>query len=155
MTSDSFRLSRNEAGPEVVAEHLRACDAHFVPPLVGRVEIDAYAAKIASHAERFEIWHNGHLVALVAAYCNAPAREAAHITNVSVLPTWHGRGLASRLLTRCLDHACKLGFETIDLEVNSDNVPAVALYHKQGFRKAGDTRMSRTLQSPIETPRHE
>lgn len=152
MTSDLLRISRNEAGPAIVSEHLRACNAHFVPPLAERVQIDSYASKIVGRAERFEAWYGGHLIALVAAYCNAPTHESAHITNVSVLPMWHGQGLASHLLRCCIDHACSLGFKTVDLEVNSDNEAAVALYYKHGFRTAGGTRMSRTLLSPDGAP---
>lgn len=116
-----------------IAAHLQACDAAFVPPLSGRVDIDAYARKIDDKAQRFEAWHDGELVGLVAAYCNAPDRSVAFVTSVSVLPDWQGRGIASHLLENCIGHIRELGFARIELEVDSGNGAARALYEKHGF----------------------
>ena len=66
----------NKASEAEIAEHLSRCDADFVPPLSGRVEINEYAKKIANKATRFEAWSGGMLVSLVAAYCND--HEKAH-----------------------------------------------------------------------------
>ena len=67
----------NQADPEQIAEHLRACDASFTPPLSGRLEISGYAQKIADKANRFEAWAEGELVGLVAAYCNVTGNPTA------------------------------------------------------------------------------
>ena len=84
----------NKASEAEIAEHLSRCDADFVPPLSGRVEINDYAKKIASKATRFEAWSGGTLVGLVAAYCNDQEKHIAYITSVSVLR--NGRAKASR-----------------------------------------------------------
>jgi len=60
----------NKASEVEIAEHLSRCEADFVPPLSGRLEINDYAKKIASKAMRFEAWSDGRLVGLVAGYCN-------------------------------------------------------------------------------------
>jgi GNAT superfamily N-acetyltransferase len=120
-----------------VATHLSRCDAGFVPPLSGRVDIGAYAAKIAAHAERFEAWAGDELVGLVAAYCNDQSRHAAFITSVSVLAERSGAGIASRLLQDCIDHARSAGFTVVRLSVGRRQSTAMPLYGKFGFLAAG------------------
>lgn len=118
---------------EQIAAHLRACDHLFVPPLSSSVDMGNYADKIASRAQRFEAWVNGGLAGLVAAYCNVLDNDTAFITSVSVLPEWQSRGIASRLLVNCIDHLHGLGFARVELEVDSGNTAAMALYRKHGF----------------------
>ncbi|MBX7131459.1 MAG: GNAT family N-acetyltransferase [Fimbriimonadaceae bacterium] len=141
----------NKAAEADLAGHLRACDASFIPPLSGRVNIDEYAHKIFQHANRFEAWAEGVLVGLVAAYSNDEATRAAHITSVSVLSAWTGRGIAADLMRQSLAHARRVGMRQIGLEVAGDNAPAIKLYEKLGF-VAGQTtpasiRMSLSLES--------
>jgi ribosomal protein S18 acetylase RimI-like enzyme len=123
----------NKASEAEIAEHLSRCDADFVPPLSGRVEISDYAQKIASKATRFEAWSGGTLVGLVAAYCNDQEKRVAYITSVSVLKEWMSKGIAARLMSQCIEHAKASGMRQISLEVASDNAPAIRLYEKSGF----------------------
>ena len=71
----AFRSSK--ATEAQIAEHLARCDADFVPPLSGRVEINDYAKKISIKAKRFEAWSGDILVGLVAAYCNHHEKRIA------------------------------------------------------------------------------
>lgn len=130
------RFHRNFASSAQTAAHLRACDESFVPPLGTRVNIDDYARKLTDHAQRFEAWGDDELVGLVAAYCNAPDRQRAFITSVSVLPGWHRRGIASRLLAQCLDYLRHLGFARVELETDVHNTAARRLYAGHGFSSA-------------------
>jgi ribosomal protein S18 acetylase RimI-like enzyme len=131
-------LGQDRASPQQIADHLRACDADFVPPLSARVDIAGYAQKIATSARRHEAWADGELVGLVAVYCNQAARDAAFITSVSVLPGWRGRQLGEQLLRACLAEVEALGFARVELEVDARN-PAVALYRRHGFSAAATT----------------
>jgi ribosomal protein S18 acetylase RimI-like enzyme/SAM-dependent methyltransferase len=131
--SSAIEYRLNNASAAQIAAHLSRCDADFVPPLGSRVEIKAYAKKIASKATRFEAWSSGTLVGLLAAYCNDLDNAVAYITSVSVLPEWKGKGIAEQLMGQCIDHARVLGMQQIHLEVASDNAPAVKLYKKNGF----------------------
>ena len=81
-------IHRNRASAAEIDAHLRACDDSFAPALSRRVDIDAYASKIAARAERFEAWANDRLVGLLAAYCNDPERRVAFVTSVSVMHRW-------------------------------------------------------------------
>jgi ribosomal protein S18 acetylase RimI-like enzyme len=131
--SATIEYLRNKATVAEIAEHLRAGDGNFVPPLSSRVDIDDYASKIAARATRFEAWADGVLVGLVAAYCNDQERRIAYITSVSVLKEWMGKGLSAELMRHCIDHAKATGMRRISLEVARDNAPAIRLYEKNGF----------------------
>ena len=137
--SELLDYSSGRASAAQINGHLLRCDEVFVPRLGARVDIDDYARKIAGKAQRFEAWTSDDLVGLVAAYCNAPDKDVAFVTTVSVLPAWQGRGIASRLLENCIAHARKLGFAHIELEVGCGNGAALALYEKHGFSAAGET----------------
>jgi ribosomal protein S18 acetylase RimI-like enzyme len=149
MTNAPFVLERNRARADEVGAHLRACDTSFMPPLGERVDLDAYASKIVAQAERFEAREGDSLAGLVAAYCNDPARRTAFITSVSVLPSRQGHGLASRLLRECIAHVRLMGFERVELEVDTRNVPAARLYLKVGFELAGTDDRSQRLRLTV------
>ena len=123
----------NLATVEQIAEHLRACDRQFVPPLSSRVELDSYVKKIATQSVRFEAWVGQALVGLLAVYCNDTKSNVAYITNVSVFSKLSGQGVGAQLLSSCIDHVRSIGFARIELEVGRGNVAAVKLYEKFGF----------------------
>lgn len=123
----------NKATEAEIADHLSRCDADFVPPLSSRVEINDYAQKITSKATRFEAWSGGMLVGLVANYCNDQESRIAYITSVSVLREWMCKGIAANLIKQCIKHAEMSGMRQINLDVASDNAPAIKLYEKIGF----------------------
>ena len=142
-------LQRNRATAAAIADHLRACDRSFVPPLGARVEIDDYAAKIVAHAERFEAWSNDRLVGLLAVYCNDPVGKVAFVTSVSVLPGWQGQGVASRLLRACIEQLRQGHFEQIELEVDARNSAATLLYRKHGFSVASTRDHTQSLRLAV------
>jgi ribosomal protein S18 acetylase RimI-like enzyme len=146
MSAPAIQLHRNRSGTAEVAEHLRACDASFARPLSQRVDLDTYAAKIVTRAERFEAWTGGRLAGLVAAYCNDPARRVCFVTSVSVVPDCQGRGIASHLLAACVAHARRAGFKHVELEVDGHNTAAAGLYRRQGFAEVGMREYSQILQ---------
>lgn len=131
--SEPVEYHLNKASAVELAKHLLRCDADFVPPLSGRVDINEYAQKIANKAARFEAWSGGTLVGLVAAYCNDQESNNSYITSVSVLRELSGKGIARELTNLCIEHAQTLGMRQISLEVASDNAPAIKLYEKSGF----------------------
>jgi GNAT superfamily N-acetyltransferase len=136
--SDEISFLRNMATEVEIVEHLRRCDALYVPPLSERIEIGPYGSKIATRAERFEAWSGRALIGLVAAYCNDPELRAVYITSVSVLKDWQGRGVASRLVNQSVAFATEHGFKTVELEVNGGNLPAVRMYTTMGFELKED-----------------
>lgn len=130
-SSSKIEYKCGTADVDDIAEHLNICSKGFIPPLEKTVGIKAYAAKIAAKAVTFEAWADGRLVALVAAYFNTG--EKGFITNVSTMPEFAGRGLASELVTRSLEHARANAFKVIGLEVNAANERAIGVYRSLGF----------------------
>lgn len=62
------------------------------------------------------------------------------VTNVAVLPSWRGLGIAGRLMERLLSEAYGSGIDTFTLEVRAGNVPAIRLYESFGFQAEGRRR---------------
>lgn len=57
--------------------------------------------------------------------------------SVSVLREYWNKGIGSQLLLNVINFAKENSFEVIDLQVRSDNLPAIHLYEKFGFKKVG------------------
>lgn len=126
----------NRASAGDIESHLRECDAHFNPPLSRRVDIREFAAKIHFKSTRFEAWNQEHLVGLVSAYFNDPGRQTGFINHVGVSPALTGRGMATDLLGRCVEHGRQLGFAFLELEVSPRSRRAIRLYKRVGFKMA-------------------
>ena len=128
----SITYSRSLTTASQIAMHLAACDAHFQPPLSGRVIVGDYAEKLAARAVRFEAWSGDSLIGLVAVYGNE-APSPAYITNVSVLPGWTGRGIATHLLRAAIAYSGVNHFPRLRLEVAAAHAAAIRLYERCGF----------------------
>lgn len=145
-------MTVNCSGREDILRHFAACDASFDPPLSVRVNLSAYAEKLADHATRFEIWagedlKDSNLIGLVAVYCNAPDRLKAFISNVSVIPDHTGQGIARRLMEAALVHLRARGFTKVELEVSTGATAALGLYKTLGF--LGDEARGQPLRKMI------
>ena len=63
--------------------------------------------------------------------------DEGYISNVAVSPKYRRQGIADALIRR-LDEICTgHGLSFVSLEVRAGNVPAIALYEKHGFARAG------------------
>lgn len=65
------------------------------------------------------------------------AANEAHVTNIAVDPTYHGRKIGTRLLLTIITEAIARGAEIISLEVRVSNFVAQNMYVKFGFSVAG------------------
>lgn len=80
-------------------------------------------------------WEEGGVVAgflafrLAAGFCE--------ILNVAVHPAFCRRGIGFKLLSQTLADVRRRGGDTVTLEVNASNGPAVMLYEKAGFKRLG------------------
>ncbi len=68
---------------------------------------------------------------------NRKSRRMSHRGEfgISLKRAWWGSGAGSALMEAILAFARENGFEQLNLEVRSDNVRAIRLYEKYGFRK--------------------
>jgi ribosomal-protein-alanine N-acetyltransferase len=138
-------LAVNTGKAADILQHLQSCDESFVPPLSSRVDLQDYTRKIVGNAARFEAWSDDIIVGLVALYCNAPDRQVAYLSNVSVLPHAMGQGLGKRLMQEAIVHASRLDFDQMALEVSPGSAAAIALYRGLGFQDSGPERMTLPL----------
>ncbi len=63
--------------------------------------------------------------------------DEGHITNVAVHPQRRGRGYGALVLSALMQAAVDVGVTYMTLEVRVSNEPALGLYKKLGFKKAG------------------
>lgn len=63
--------------------------------------------------------------------------DEGHITNVAVHPDKRGKGYGTAVLSALMREAVEAGVFYMTLEVRVGNQPALALYQKLGFKKAG------------------
>lgn len=113
--------------------HFSKCNHSFNPPLQTYVNIEEYAEKIFHNAVRVEYWKNKVLSGLLAVYYNDDIYKIGFITNVSVLPELHGKGIASKLLKKAVRIGKSKEFVRVNLEVMKNNGAALRLYKRNGF----------------------
>ncbi len=124
---------------------LEAVDAEFAPPLSTRVELAAYADKLARQAVVFGAYRQGAMAAFAAIYCNDAAGRDAYLSMLAVAPDQRGCGLSSQVLGAAIAHARARGFARMTLEVYQNNDAALAVYRKLGFLETGRQQASLTL----------
>ncbi|MEO7992379.1 MAG: GNAT family N-acetyltransferase [Chryseolinea sp.] len=134
-----IEYTRNSATFEQIQNHLLECNDLFVPPLSLKVEIPAYSQKLITYAVNFEAWNETKLIGLVSVYLNDSHNRLAFISNVSIISTFAGKGIATVLLKECITYARNLQFEAIGLEVSLSNTRALNLYMKLGFKEVGES----------------
>ncbi len=130
-----FRYTVGMASIKSIHSHLMQCEDIFVQSLEIRVNIRSYAKKIFEKTITFEAWDSDNLIGLIAAYFNDPNVEMGFLTNVSIAKSYMGKGVASTLLTSCIEYAQKKGYKFVVLEVLKTNDQAINLYHKFKFKE--------------------
>jgi [ribosomal protein S18]-alanine N-acetyltransferase len=65
------------------------------------------------------------------------AADEAEILSIAVNASRRGKGLARALLDLHMRRLAGLGTRTIFIEVGKDNIPALKLYRRAGFREVG------------------
>ena len=118
---------------EEIFSHLKKCKNDFNPPLDSKVNIREYSIKLFDNAITFEAWIGNILIGLVAAYFNDMENHSGYITNVSLTKEYIGRGIASKLLSMCINYGKQHNFKKIHLEVLKGNSKAILLYQRHGF----------------------
>ncbi len=126
-------------------QHLKACDSSFIPILSQRVNIEEYGFKIADKAQTFEAWEGNVLAGLVAVYINVDSRTS-FITNVSVIKSYSGIGLANKLLQNCISFLQGIKIQKVSLEVGVENKAALKLYKKFNFIECGSNAQIKMLE---------
>lgn len=64
--------------------------------------------------------------------------DEGYIFNVAVRESYRNKGVATALINELVTYGKKNNFSFITLEVRKSNLPAISLYTKFGFLKAGE-----------------
>ncbi|MHC4376296.1 MAG: GNAT family N-acetyltransferase [Planctomycetota bacterium] len=72
-----------------------------------------------------------------------PGMEHVGVLGLGVLVECRGQGLGRALVSRCLEHAPRVGLWRVGLQVFDSNASAVALYRSLGFQLEGRQRRMR------------
>lgn len=114
-------------------DYLKAVDKSFPVPLSDKVVLEEYAKKLYDNAEIFVAYENDTIVGIFAGYVNDYDTKMAYGSVLTVLDTYQGCGIATRLLDAFCDCAKSRNMEKIMFCVYLDNEPAMKLYTKKGF----------------------
>ena len=89
------------------------------------------------HSVLYVVWKNGEIIG--DASLSGFSRRMSHRAEfgISVVKSEWGQGIGSALLQKCIMYAKEHAIELINLEVRSDNIRAIHVYEKYGFRKIG------------------
>ncbi len=129
---NDLSFSFNKSDVNQIKAHLQDVNKSFVPKLESYVDIELYAGKLYKLANRFEVFSDNALVALLAFYINKDGRYA-FITNLSVSEQYARRGIATTLLRQAIDYAKHNELNKILLEVKTENKRAINFYLKHNF----------------------
>jgi ribosomal-protein-alanine N-acetyltransferase len=75
--------------------------------------------------------------ALIGYWICMPVLDETHLLNLTVSPSYHGRGLGRWLLGEVHAAALRAGSSAVWLEVRPSNAAALALYERYGFSRVG------------------
>lgn len=77
----------------------------------------------------------------VQTFPNRPRRRHVGTIGMCVHDEWHGRGIGKVLMGACIELSDKwLNLKRLELEVFTDNAPAIRLYERFGFEREGTLR---------------
>ncbi len=70
----------------------------------------------------------------------APTLRHSAVLGMGIVAAYRGQGIGSRMLAATLELALARGIRRAELNVRSDNAPAIALYRRFGFVEEGTCR---------------
>ncbi len=101
----------------------------------------SYISKLLENEKGFDIsaFVDHKLVANAAIACIRGNIKTKHRAGfgICVSKDYWNMGIGDMLIKTCLDHAKKLGYEQVELEVVADNKRAVHVYEQNGFKVCG------------------
>jgi len=122
--------------PSLTVRNATAADAPAIARLAGYFwgETDVECFGISYHVDTLEAFVacDGDYLAGVLAYAVEDAR--LNIVMLNVLPDYQGRGAARGLLGRAREEAIRLGLSRLVVATSNDDLPALNLYQRWGFR---------------------
>ena len=149
MNSANLEKKFRTASFSDIIRFLDKCSNEFKPELNIYIDLKKYGQKIFDFASIFELWDKTELVGLIAAYFNNVTTKVGFITLVCIHKDYQNYGFASILLRDVINYAEENHFVEINLEVNSENLKAIGLYKKFGFKITKESDKNLTMKKII------
>ncbi len=122
-TDDVVRLTPRDAD-DVLAFYNRSYPGHW------------FGARMLETGQYFGVRRQGAWACIAGVHVYSPAQRVAVLGNVVTRPDLRGQGLATRVCAALCQSLLKTT-DTIGLNVQQDNAPALACYRRLGFAPVG------------------
>lgn len=106
---------------------------NMLAEMFNRVDLYDFSVKLSLNAKHFYAYEGEEMVGFIAAYFNDPINRVAYISTVSVVLSYQGKGLGSKLLNEACLYAKEKDFRAIKLQVRKENNKALRWYEGFGF----------------------
>lgn len=121
-----------------IAEVMGECaNSFFDQSLNNQDDINVLAEKFHRYGRVYAAYLKKKPAGFIAFYCNNAVTHQAYLSMIIVKDNFQHMGIGAELLNEmikdCVDHMC----ETVKLEVNKANVPAIEFYRHKGFKRSG------------------
>lgn len=122
----------------------RGVTAFFADDALGEFTAEKFRALLNDPGERLIVSQNqdgidGFVRITSARPAPVAGCGAVELSTLYVQPRHHGKGIGKALLGAALAHAQERGSPALWLTTNSENTPAIGVYHAQGFETVGTT----------------
>lgn len=116
---------------DVFSTFLNEVEQDFVPPLLSRIDTNAYFEKLSKYATLIGCYYKNELVGLSASYDNNLESKLAFVTFIAVKSAFRGNNIASNILSMLEKHAKDSGMTIVGIDTN--NEVAKLCYLKNGY----------------------
>ena len=129
-----MEIVNGKLGKDQIYSLILISDISFIPePLSKRVDLKAYAIKLADKATHFYAMEGEELIGMNCCYMNDSDNKKAFISLICIRPDFIGKGIGTILTNECEKYAVLKGFAFIECEVHSENLPSLEMYKKMGY----------------------
>ncbi len=130
-----YITNKNNISRSQIKEYLKKTDNDFYPKLSSRVDITEYAGKIYEKAVLIvAVIKKYGYIGLTAFYANDFNSRKSYLSNINVMKTFSGLGIANTMMGIMENYLIDNGFKEIYLEVYNKNYRALSLYEKYDFK---------------------
>lgn len=127
-------INNNQTSFQEILDILYRCDKDFTPHMSKRKDIFSYSKKIFEQAEVFEAYEDSNFCGFLTMYCNDFISKSAYIVLICLFPQYRKMKIGKKLIESAISYAKLRGMKTIKLEVGIDDIAALNLYQKFGFK---------------------
>lgn len=132
MNNNDISIKIENLSCDLVNKLINTLDEQFAKHLQQVVNLDDYSIKLSNNASFVVVVCDGEYVGMIAYYFNENKREF-YIPYLCVRSSHRKLGVADLMMNKICFEADKKGYN-ISLEVRKDNVSAIKLYEKHGFK---------------------